>query len=179
MLIPLVTAQATNTTTALWFTLIGALGGVLLTGTFALSTAILNHRWQQMSTQQQVTHQQMEQLRQDRLEAYVAYWSALQAYDVILRALAERPEESVDSELMQQLRQARSATRNATARARLVSSDEIHTAINEHLAERRGLYQDALDRKPARFLEARLGSKGTKLIRMMRSDLQGELNHPK
>jgi hypothetical protein len=91
MLIQSVTAQATNTTTALWFTLVAALGGVLLTGTFALTTAILNHRWQERNTQQQANRQQIEQFREEWLEAYVAYWSALQAHHEALRALAEDP----------------------------------------------------------------------------------------
>jgi hypothetical protein len=69
--------------------------------------------------------------------------------------------------------------RTATAKARLVSSAEIYIAINEHLLERRGLYQDALHRKPTRLSIAKLGRKGTELIRMMRTDIQGELNLPK
>ena len=72
----LATAANTSGTTAAWFTLVGALGGVFLTGTIGLVTAVLNHRWQAQATGQQSLDEFQKQLRQERRETYAAYWSA-------------------------------------------------------------------------------------------------------
>jgi hypothetical protein len=38
-------------TTTAWFTLAGALGGVIFTGIIALANAVLTHRWQRLATE--------------------------------------------------------------------------------------------------------------------------------
>ena len=39
------------TNTSAWFALLGALGGIVLTGGFTLTAAILNHRWSEQASQ--------------------------------------------------------------------------------------------------------------------------------
>ena len=73
-------AQTTNSTTAAWFTLAGALGGVALTSAVALTTAVLNHRWQKSSSNEQLLREKANQLRQERRDAYSNYWLAAQRY---------------------------------------------------------------------------------------------------
>jgi hypothetical protein len=92
-----VVADAASTTA--WFTLAGALGGVLLTSAVALTTAVLNHRWQTQSYQRQLLQEHFERLRQERRETYARYWSAWNRYNHQLRALraaAQKPEPSAD-----------------------------------------------------------------------------------
>lgn len=69
-------ADTTSTTAALWFTLAGALGGVLFTGAFALLNSILGNRWQEKSAQLKAIEERTRLLRQERREAYAAYWAA-------------------------------------------------------------------------------------------------------
>jgi hypothetical protein len=75
--------------TAAWFTLAGALGGVLLTSVVALVTAFLNHRWQSQTTGQQRLEEHIKQLRQERREAYAHYWSTWNRFNHELRALRD------------------------------------------------------------------------------------------
>jgi hypothetical protein len=75
--------------TAAWFTLAGALGGVLLTSVVALATAILNHRWQTRSGEQQLLQEHVRQLRQERREVYAHYWSAWNRLNHQRRALRD------------------------------------------------------------------------------------------
>ncbi len=78
---------ADSASTAAWFTLAGALGGVLLTSAVALATAILNHRWQAQSAQQQLRQEHVQQLRQERRETYARYGSAWNRNNHQIRAL--------------------------------------------------------------------------------------------
>jgi hypothetical protein len=80
-------AVADTGSTAAWFTLAGALGGVLVTSAVALTTAVLNHRWQTHSVQQQLLQEHLERLRQERRETYARYWSTWNRYNHQLRAL--------------------------------------------------------------------------------------------
>jgi hypothetical protein len=57
------TVVADTATTTAWFTLAGALGGVLLTSAVALTTAVLNHRWQTRNTERQLLQEHLRQLR--------------------------------------------------------------------------------------------------------------------
>jgi hypothetical protein len=61
-------------TTAAWFTLAGALGGVLLTSIVGVVTVLLNHRWQARGAENQRLLQHGMQVRLERRESYVAYW---------------------------------------------------------------------------------------------------------
>jgi hypothetical protein len=81
-----IVADAAATTTA-WFTLAGALGGVLLTSAVALVTAVLNHRWQTQTAQRQLRQEHDRQLRQERRESYARYLSAWNRLSQQLRTL--------------------------------------------------------------------------------------------
>ena len=75
--------------TIAWFTLAGALGGVLITGGVGLVTAMLNHRWQARGAEQQRLLQHGAQVRQDRREAYVSYWLAWNRFIHELRRVTD------------------------------------------------------------------------------------------
>jgi hypothetical protein len=51
------------------------LGGVLVTTAAALTTAVLNHRWQREGVQQERINERTRELRQERREAYSRYWT--------------------------------------------------------------------------------------------------------
>lgn len=68
-------AQNTSSATTAWFTLAGALGGVLITSSVALVTVILNHRWQRETKDQELITKQSNELRRTRREIYVRYFT--------------------------------------------------------------------------------------------------------
>ena len=70
-----IVAEASSNSVA-WFTLAGTLGGVIVTGIIALITAILNHRWQAESRKQELSAERFNQLRTERRQIYVSYFSA-------------------------------------------------------------------------------------------------------
>ena len=74
------TAATPNNSATAWFTLAGALGGVLLTSAVALITAILNHRWQMESKTVERGEDRVRQRRQDRREVYARYWKSQEQY---------------------------------------------------------------------------------------------------
>lgn len=84
-------ADSAGSTTA-WFTLAGALGGVLLTSAVALTTAVLNHRWQTQAAERQLLQEHGSQLRQERRETYARYWSAWNRFTHQLRTLRREVE---------------------------------------------------------------------------------------
>jgi hypothetical protein len=79
-----VNVAADSTTTAAWF----ALGGVLLTSVFALATTLVSHRLQTQNADRALRHEQTRQLRQERREAYVQYWSSWNRFIHALRDLS-------------------------------------------------------------------------------------------
>jgi hypothetical protein len=85
-------AQSAGATTA-WFTLAGALGGVLITSAVGLTSVILNQRWQAANTGQQFLHEHNRQLRQERRETFAHYWSAWNQLNYQVRALREAAKE--------------------------------------------------------------------------------------
>lgn len=64
-----------------WFALVGALGGVAITGVIGISTSVLNHR-----------AERYRQLRQERRETYAQYWIAWNSLIRALEAHASGPE---------------------------------------------------------------------------------------
>lgn len=100
-------ADAADSTIA-WFTLAGALGGVLIAGVIGLATAILNHRWQARGDEQQRLVQHGAQVRQERRETYAAYWLAWNRFTHELRRVTDQvrelpagftPREDLDEQL--------------------------------------------------------------------------------
>jgi hypothetical protein len=179
MLIPLLlqtSPQTTSSTTALWFTLSAALGGVLLAGLFSLFTAVFNHRWKRQETTQEAETKRIEQLRQERLEAYSAYWATLQAWEEVLRAIAETPKDTpIDKERLQQMGETRQRLRAATARARLICSPKVFDALEHHVNSKQGIAHAALSRDASRLSFSSVGSEGTELLQTMREEYQGEV----
>jgi hypothetical protein len=82
------TGGASGTTVA-WFTLAGALGGVLLTGLISLVSATLNHRWQAQGSERQRLQDHNTLIRQERRQSYVAYWLAWNRFVNELRTLSD------------------------------------------------------------------------------------------
>jgi len=66
----------TSSNSAAWFTLAGALGGVIVAGLITLITAILTHRWQAKSREQEFSMQRFNELRNERRQIYVSYFAA-------------------------------------------------------------------------------------------------------
>ena len=85
----LASAAAAGTTVA-WFTLAGALGGVLVTSVVGLTTAALNHRWQARDAENARLLQHGAQVRAERRESYAAYWLAWNQFIHDLRRMQEQ-----------------------------------------------------------------------------------------
>jgi len=81
-------ADGVSSTTVAWFTLAGALGGVLVTGLVSLVTVTLNHRWQSQGTEQQRLQDHNTLVRHERRESYAAYWLAWNQFTHRLRRLS-------------------------------------------------------------------------------------------
>jgi hypothetical protein len=62
-----------------WIGLVGALGGVLLTGAIGLITAVLNRKWQVAAAERDRQYRTTDRLYDLRREAYVRYLQAAQA----------------------------------------------------------------------------------------------------
>jgi hypothetical protein len=86
-------AGGASSTTVAWFTLAGALVGVLVTGLISLATVTLNHRWQSQSTERQRLQDHNTQVRKERQETYTAYWRAWNGFIHQLRKLQDRVQE--------------------------------------------------------------------------------------
>jgi hypothetical protein len=100
-----------------------------------------------------------------RLESYIAYWSALQAYEEALRAIAETPVNSqIDSQLFERASDKRQDLKTATARVRLISSPPVLQALNQAIHDRGGLRKVALNRETSRFAPGQLGIENSKLM---------------
>ena len=79
--------------TVAWFTLAGAIGGVLITSIIGLTTAMLNHRWQARGAEQQRLLQHGAQVRQERRESYAAYWLSWNRFVHELRRVTDQARE--------------------------------------------------------------------------------------
>ena len=131
-------AQSTDNSTAAWFTLVGALGGVALTSIVGIVTAALNHRWQSTSTEAQLKREREKALRQERREAYANYWLADQRHVYSLSRIymklnspsndqKEIPEELRTEELETDL-----AWREAYATLLLIAGEDTVSAASSH-----------------------------------------------
>jgi hypothetical protein len=134
----IVAQSTTNSSTALWFTLVGALGGVLLTGLFALATAIVNHRWQEETVRRQANEERHRQYRQERKEAYAEYmltygtnYLNIQRLDreVRKRKKAQQTVEQRDPELNKIIVADDDRWRAADASAQIVASKAVLDAL--------------------------------------------------
>jgi len=127
-------AEATNSSVTAWFTLAGALGGVLLTSIVALTTAILNHRWQRQNTENLAHEQRATALRQDRRDVYVRYLTAESqlwtAYHDALRQVGRSPPAEVD-DLMLDMRKARDSLSTIFYEVELIAGPHLSRAGQE------------------------------------------------
>lgn len=68
------------TNSSAWFALVGALGGILLTGEFTLANAILSHRWSELASERSLRRQEAREAA-DRLRGvFHDYLVATNAY---------------------------------------------------------------------------------------------------
>lgn len=88
-----VAAGGASATTVAWFTLAGALGGVLITGVISLATFTLNHRWQAQGAERQRLQDHNTLVRQERRDSYAAYWLAWNQFIHDLRRLKDQVRE--------------------------------------------------------------------------------------
>ena len=130
----LLAAEATNSSTTAWFTLAGALGGVLLTSIVALTTAILNHRWQRQNTENLAHKEHATALRQDRRDVYVRYLTAEShvwtVYHETLRELRRSAPPEIDP-LMVDLRKARDSLSAIFYEVELIAGPRVNRTGQE------------------------------------------------
>ena len=88
-----VAAGDVSATTVAWFTLAGALGGVLITGVVSLATLSLNHRWQAQGAERRRLQDHNTLVRQERRDSYAAYWLAWNQFIHDLRVLKDQVRE--------------------------------------------------------------------------------------
>lgn len=134
---------AAESNTSAWFALGGALAGVFITGTIALATAILNHRWQTDAAREQLRDQRSGLLRQERRETYRLYWSAWnhlihQLREVEKQASAPTPAgpaglAGVNVNTIKEARDAELEWRDAADALFLIAGPEAVTAAADHL----------------------------------------------
>ncbi len=86
-------AGGVSATTVAWFTLAGALGGVLITGVVSLATLTLNHRWQAQGAERQRLQDHNALVRQERRDSYAGYWLAWNQFIHALRRLQDQVRE--------------------------------------------------------------------------------------
>ncbi|MEU1519937.1 hypothetical protein ABZ490_48835 [Streptomyces sp. NPDC005811] len=139
MPISIAAAENAADTTAAWFTLAGALGGVLLTSAVALTTAVLNHRWQTQAADDQGRKERDQQLRQNRREAYARYWSAWNRYIHQLRELQRTALEQqgsgalIPTELIEQTKEAELGWRDGADALFLICGRDVSNAAEAHM----------------------------------------------
>ncbi|WP_331721225.1 hypothetical protein [Streptomyces sp. NBC_00212] len=132
-------AEMAADTTAAWFTLAGALGGILLTSAVALTTAVLTHRWQRQAADDQGRKERDQQLRQDRRETYARYWSAWNRFVHQLRKLQRTALEQqgsgapIPTELTEQTQEAELGWRDAADALFLICGQDVSGAAEAHM----------------------------------------------
>ena len=141
------TVIATNSAgnTSATFALIGALGGVLITGLIALVTAVLNHRWQSQAAERGLRWEHVRRLQQDRLEIYARYWTAwnrlTQNLLIVRNAVvaldpppldADQAKTRLPAEITEETRAATVEWRDVWNLVFLIGSDQVISALNAH-----------------------------------------------
>jgi hypothetical protein len=128
-------ADVSASTTA-WFTLGGALGGVLITSVVGLATAMLNQRWQRRHARQDAEQKHHAQLRQERRECYVDYWAAWNRYHHRLRTLRREvaAPAPLGEEFTAQVWEDELEWRKAADAVGLIAGPGVVKALETHLA---------------------------------------------
>jgi hypothetical protein len=149
-------AESSASTTTAWFALVGALGGVLLTGAVSIATVILNQRSQMRASREALARDRAMELREDRRKAYADYWLATQRFAALIVDLstatkaenseeAGEPERSAARQANAQASQAALAWREAAAVAILVASPETLKTLYEHGHEMDEMHRSAFE----------------------------------
>jgi hypothetical protein len=113
-----------------WVGLIGALGGVLVTGCVGLATAILNHRWQSDSARTERDHQQRESFSASQLAAYNRYLAAYEGFENLVASLPPlSPESNLRREIHEQDPVSDDEFKAAANHIRLVAGDHVIEAF--------------------------------------------------
>lgn len=119
-----------------WIGVIGALGGVVVTGLIGLATAVLNHRWTRVSAQDARRYELRDKRAELRREAYTRY---LRAVTVVVEEVAtwEPPDRSLSvMELLDMFRRAKPECvieyDASQYQARLLASEPVLRAIDTY-----------------------------------------------
>ena len=114
-----------------WIGLIGALGGVLITGCVGLATAVLNHGWQKEGTHDEHERQRLETFSALQREAYSRYLAAYEAFENLVTCL---PAISADVDLRRQIHEQDPVAVDefyaAENHVRLLAGDDVVEALN-------------------------------------------------
>ncbi|MEV4296029.1 hypothetical protein [Microbispora rosea] len=112
------------------FALIGALGGVAISGTIGIVTAVLTHRWQTQATDRNLLREHTKQLRQERREIYAQYWAA---WNALMRTLDNLHEDPTNSEIRARVTTAESRWLEAVDALLLICGQEVLDTCLQHL----------------------------------------------
>ncbi|WP_433246027.1 hypothetical protein ACQPYK_44510 [Streptosporangium sp. CA-135522] len=119
-----------------WFALAGTLGGGLLTGTVGFVTVILNQRWQARNEDRRLLNERTTQLRQERREAYLGYWSTWDRLYHEIQALYDEllsSPQHVSPEVVERMHVAELAWREAANALFLIGGADVAEAAVAHL----------------------------------------------
>jgi hypothetical protein len=173
----------TNSTTALWFTLLGALGGVLLTGTFALTTAILNHRWQERAARDQAQLERSKKYREERQAAYAEFMLTYGVprttlyhlnREVLKRKADGNNVDPSNSELGEILGEANLAWRKAAATAQIVAGPAVKDDLDSFIRAMRIAIDDTWNGEfESKKHTDVLSEQYSKMLSTIRNDLAG------
>jgi hypothetical protein len=185
MVVSMVILTADASTSAAQLTLIGALGGVLITGGIALATAILNHRWQAKNDAKTTIRDHNKELRQARRSVYQEYWSYFAALNQKQNALgrayqADEPPDSSSGEGTLTVAKAEAEEQSAyddwwerRIAVILIGDQNVRSALDEHLIALRTLREE-LYQNAGNISEVntnRIDEAANALFRAMRSEI--------
>jgi hypothetical protein len=115
-----------------WIGLIGALGGVVVSGVVGLTTATLTHRWQRAGSREDRSHQARETIAALRREAYARYLTTMEAAASFILTRPPQP----DTPLADRLRSIREEDPKifddmdaAETNAQLLAGDRVLAAL--------------------------------------------------
>jgi hypothetical protein len=138
------------TTASAWFALIGALGGVALTGAIGLVTAGLNHKWGEQARVEMAREQQIRAVKDQRREVCHNYLVATNSYWLTVEQLYIKTRQGDEFDSNEHMRTAITALQDSyvyltiTCGARV---RELAGSYNQALYAARGAGQNADENK--------------------------------
>lgn len=187
----MILAQTQESTSAAWFTLAGALGGVFLTSVVAIITAILNHRWQKDNvvlthrfeaedSDAQLAEERRKALRQERREAYAHYWASFYAYQGALDRLvdlqdATAKDHNLITKQLQLVAEIEVASGDAAGSALLIAGDQVLSALTDLQGalqdSRKAILDQPVTQSPSNGSTGKVTQAGFELLTAMRNEL--------